>query len=113
MKNGSATVHQPFLLTQWPATFSKAATCVPPLSDHYVFYFVHRKYKLYREGFTNPRLALGVRLNDMTIRRSHPAEVFDLLMIWIRERNITSKSTSMYTVAIPTRVGMLCASHTE
>lgn len=35
----------------------------------------------------------------------------DFLMIWIW--GITSKCTSTPTVAIPTRVGMLCASHTE
>lgn len=34
MKNGSAMVYQPLILTQWPATYPKQLQ-VSPLSDHY------------------------------------------------------------------------------
>lgn len=46
MKNGSATVYQPLILTQWPATYPKQLQ-VSLLSDHYFFYFVHIRYKLW------------------------------------------------------------------
>ena len=46
MKNRSAMVYQPSILTQWPATYPKQLQC-PPFKWPLLFYFVHVRYKLW------------------------------------------------------------------